>query len=246
MLLKEFNLDLPYIVDQDSVNLIIKNQKCEYKEAIKLDYELNWKWKRRSFRLETRCITAMYERLFGKYKTKDCWKVLIECVDNISDKRIVNDSGVCSVPIQFSLNDFGVKSELEKKKATLRLLMDGIEKLTIYNNWDVKPFREIALQIEQLGYVNEWIWKKTIKSPNKLYNAKVICHHTVESLDIFISIEHPDGTQILLENVISELPDEFAYARHLGELKWLSDFEVALINKKGDEKVSVTLEQIRS
>lgn len=148
MLLKEFDLDLPYIVDQENVNSIIKNQKCEYNEAIKLDYELNWKWKRRSFRLETRCITAMYERLFGKYKTKDCWKVLIECVDHISDERIVNISGVCSVPIQFSLNEFGVKSELEKKRTTLRLLMDGIEKLTIYNNWDVKPFREIALQIE--------------------------------------------------------------------------------------------------
>jgi hypothetical protein len=78
-----------------------------------------------------------------------------------------------------------------------------------------------------------------------MYNAKVICHHKIENLDIFISIIHSDGTQILLKKVISELPDEFAYTRHLGELQWISDFEVALINKKGDEKVSVTLEQIR-
>ncbi|MFE6076436.1 hypothetical protein ACFVQB_18340 [Paenibacillus sp. NPDC057886] len=188
MLLKEFDLDLPYIVDQDNVNSIIKNQKCEYNEAIKLDYELNWKWKRRSFRLETRCITAMYERLFGKYKTKDCWKVLIECVESISDERLINGSGVCSVPIQFSLNDFSAKSELEKKRTTLRLLMDGIEKITLNNDWDVKPFREIALKIEELGYVNEWSWKKAIKSPEKKYSAKVICHHNVESMDIFISI----------------------------------------------------------
>ncbi|QLG40321.1 hypothetical protein HW560_20875 [Paenibacillus sp. E222] len=116
MYLKEFDLDIPYIVDDENIESIIKKQKCEYHEATKLDYELNWKWKRRSFRLETRCITAMYERLFGKYKTKDCWKVLIECVENISDERIVNDSGVCSVPIQCSLNDFDAKSELEKKR----------------------------------------------------------------------------------------------------------------------------------
>ncbi|WP_440119608.1 hypothetical protein [Paenibacillus sp. QZ-Y1] len=243
MYLKEFELDLPYIVDDENVESIIKSQKCDYNEATKLDYELNWKWKRRSFRLETRCITAMYERLFGKYKTKDCWKVLIECVENISDERIVNNSGVYSVPIQCRLNDFGAKSELEKKRTTLQLLMDGIEKLSLNNNWDVKPFREIALHIEELGYVNEWTWKKTIKSPNKKYNAKVICHHHVESMDIFISIIHRDGTQLLLEKVISELPDEFAYTRHLGELKWVSDFEVALVNKKRDGKVSVTLEQ---
>ncbi|PQP81569.1 hypothetical protein C0Q44_17795 [Paenibacillus sp. PCH8] len=123
MYLKEFELDLPYIVDDKNIESIMKKQKCEYNEATKLDYELNCRWKRRSFSMETRCITAMYERLFGKYKTKDCWKVLIECVENISDKRIVNDSGVCSVPIQFNLNEFSKKNDLEKKKITLRLLI---------------------------------------------------------------------------------------------------------------------------
>lgn len=116
MYLKEFNLDLPYIEDDESIESIMKKQNCEYNEATKLDYALNWKWKRRSFSLETRCITAMYERLLGKYKTKDCWKVLIECIENITDERIVNVSGVCSVPIQFSLNDFSEKNELEKKR----------------------------------------------------------------------------------------------------------------------------------
>ena len=242
MYLKAFDLDLPYIANDESIESIMKTQKCEYNEAAKLDYELNWKWKRRSFRLETRCITAMFERLFGKYKTKDCWKVLIECVENISDERIVNDSGVCSAPIQFNLNDFRAKHELEKKKVTLRLLMDGIEKLALRNGWNIDPFREIALQIEELGYVNEWTWRKTVRSSNMKYTAKVICHHNVESMDIFISILQRDGKQVLLEKVISEQPDEFAYTKHLGELKWESDFEVALINKKANEKYLVAIE----
>ena len=241
MYLKEFDLDLPYVIDEENVQSILREQNCDYNEATKLDYESNWKWKRRSFRLQTRCITAMYERLFGTYKTKDCWKILIECVEEITDERIINDSGVCSVPVQFSLDDFMAKSELEKKKTVLQLLMEGIEKLTIINQWDYNLFKEIALQIEQLDYVNEWTWKKSIKSPNKKYSAKVICNHDVESMDIFISISERDGKQVLLEKVISELPDEFAYARHLGELKWNSDSEVALINKKGNEKLLVTL-----
>ncbi|WP_336783436.1 hypothetical protein [Paenibacillus illinoisensis] len=241
MYLKDFDLDLPYVIDEENVQSILREQNCNYNEATKLDYESNWKRKRRSFRLQSRCITAMYERLFGKYKTKDCWKILIECVEEITDERIINDSGVCSVPVQFSIDDFVAKSELEKKKTVLQLLMEGIEKLTISNQWDYNLFKEIALQIQELGYINEWTWKKSIKSPNKKYSAKIICNHGVESMDIFISISERDGKQVLLEKVISELPDEFAFVRHLGELKWDSDSEVALINKKGNEKLLVTL-----
>lgn len=241
--LKEFVLDLPYIINDANIDSIMKEQQCDYNEATKIDYDLNWKWKRRSFHLQTRCITAMYERLFGKYKTKDCRKVIIECAEHISDKRIFNDSDVYSVPIQFSLSEFSAKSELEKKKATLRMLMRGIEKLAVNNNWVVEPFKEVALKIEELGYVNEWTWKKTLKSPNKKYNATVICHHHVESMDIYISVSQRDGKQVLLEKVKSDQPDEFAYARHLGELKWLSNYEVALVNKEGNEKLLVTVEQ---
>lgn len=39
--------------------------------------------------------------------------------------------------------------------------MEGIEKLALSKNWDIDPFKEIALQIEELDYVNEWTWKKT-------------------------------------------------------------------------------------
>lgn len=128
--LKAFDLDLPYIIDDENVESIMKEENCEYDDE---DYELNWKWKRRSFSLETRCITAMFERLIGKQKTKDCWKILVDCV------------------------------------------MNGIEKLVLDKNWDITPFKETALKIEELGYVNEWVWKKVIKSPKKNYSAKVIC-----------------------------------------------------------------------
>ncbi|KQY94470.1 hypothetical protein ASD24_02610 [Paenibacillus sp. Root52] len=240
-ILKEFDLDLPYTINDEIIESVMRTQKCDYNEATKLDYELNWKWKRRSFSLETRCITAMYERLFGRYQTNDCWKVLIECVEDSSDKRIINDSGVWSVPIQFNLSEFSAKSELEKKKTTLQLLMSGIEKIAVCHNWRVEPFKETALKIEELGYLNEWTWKKAIKSPNKKCNATVICQHNVKTMDIYIAISHRDGTQVLLEKVKSDQPDEFAYARHLGELAWESDYEVALINKKGNEKFVVAI-----
>ena len=50
-------------------------------------------------------------------------------------------------------------------------------------------------------------------------------------MDISIIIKAKNGEEILRKKVISKMPDEFAYARYLSELKWLSDEEVALINK---------------
>ncbi|MFF2092524.1 hypothetical protein [Paenibacillus sp. NPDC058174] len=244
MYLKEFDLDFPYISDDERIQLIMNEKKCQYNDATKLDYELNWKVKRRSLRLETRCITAMYERLFGKLKTEDFWKILVECAEDITDERIMNYSGVSTVQVKFRFEDFSLKSEIDKKRTTLILLMEGIEKISLSKNWDIEPFRVVASQIEELGYLNEWVWKKAVKSPDKNFSAKVMCHHTVENMDIFISIMQRNGTEILLKKVLSELPDEFAYSKHLGELKWISDFEVALINKKGDGMVSVTLNSI--
>ncbi|MBM6617227.1 hypothetical protein [Bacillus suaedaesalsae] len=245
MILKEFDLDLPYIADEERIKGIMEKESCQYHDATKMDYELNWKEKRRSFRLETRCVTAMYERLFGKMKNEDCWKILVECVENITEAGILNLSGVVTVQVKFNYDEFRYKNELEKKIATLNLLMEGIEKVANNKSWAFEQFKDVSLQIEQTKYLNEWAWKKAVKNPNKNYYAEVLCQHNVTSMDISIVIKQKNGVEIQREKVISELPDEFAYARHLGELKWLADFEIALINKKGNEMVTVSLDSYR-
>ena len=70
MILKEIEMDLPYVRDT--------NQEHLSADAIKLAYELNWKEKRRQFQLMTRCMTSMLERIIPRINTKDCWKILIE------------------------------------------------------------------------------------------------------------------------------------------------------------------------
>ncbi|PJN62764.1 hypothetical protein PAEAM_23270 [Paenibacillus sp. GM1FR] len=43
MYLKEFDLDLPYIVDDENIESIIKKQKCEYNEATSRIEDGIWK-----------------------------------------------------------------------------------------------------------------------------------------------------------------------------------------------------------
>ncbi|WP_139996531.1 hypothetical protein [Paenibacillus paridis] len=244
MYLKYFELDLPYVINNEKIKVMVDERNIDFYDASKSDYELNWAGKRRSFTLETRCITAMFERLFNKFKTEKIRKILVECVENIADERIINYSGIATVQVKFDLLYFNSANETTKRKITLKLLMKGIARICEHENWDCTPFRAVSNIIEESSYINEWIWKKTIKSPNKIFKAKVICHHFVETMDIFISIIQQDGKELLLEKVITELPHEFAYAKHLGELRWISNFEVALINNKGDGMVSVTIHSI--
>jgi hypothetical protein len=238
MYLKEFELDLPYVFDERKINLIMEKENCEFYDATKIDYELNWNEKRQLFRLETRCVTAMFERLFGKMKNDEGWKILVECVEIVSDERILNFSGVLTVQVEFNYEEFLNKTETEKKIASLDLLMRGIERVAIDKHWEIEQFRDVSLQIKNANYENEWIWKKAVKNIDNNYFSKVICKHNVKSMDISIAIMNKNGIVLQREKVISELPDEFAYATHLGELRWLSDTEVGLINKTGDNMVT--------
>jgi len=38
-----------------------------------------------------------------------------------------------------------------------------------------------------------------------------------------------------------DLPDEYAYAKHLGNLSWSDEKSVILINKKGDQSWTVSI-----
>ncbi|HHY73855.1 MAG TPA: hypothetical protein GX497_11690 [Bacillus bacterium] len=241
--LKEFDLDLPYLVNEAKIQSIMKDRGCSYQEATKFDYEQNWKELRRSFRLETRCMTSMFERLFGKLKTEDCWKILVECVSDIKEERVLNFSGVCTVQVKFGVNDFLESDEYNKKVATLELLIQGIRKVVQKYGWNEDSFNHVYSLIKETQYINEWVWKKPVKSPDGKYVAEVICQHNIKSMDISILVKEKGGSQAIKKNsIISELPDEFAYAKHLGQLQWLSNFEVVLINKKGDHSWSTLVD----
>lgn len=69
---------------------------CTYEEALKIHYEENWMiGVRRKFELETRCVISMFLRLLGKYKTKNCSKIVIDCVEKEPTKKYPCYMGSC-------------------------------------------------------------------------------------------------------------------------------------------------------
>jgi hypothetical protein len=234
MKLVEFNLDLDY-VNEENVTSIMKECGCSRNEAMSQDYEMNWKLKRREFENQTRCITSLFSRLFLGKDTKDTRKIIVKCVQKIEGSVTSNYSGgFCDVKVKFDYDSFINLNDSDKKKTALEILMKGIRNVAIEKKWNMEPFERTYNEILKFEYINEWIWKKPIKSPNKKMIAKILLLHEVKQIDISIVICDNIGNEIIRKKVISEEPNEWAYSRYLGEIKWVDNSKVALINRKGD------------
>jgi len=71
LILKEFAIDFPYQPQSDIVEHLMLKHRLTREEAARLDYQENWKWKRREYGLQTRCMTAFFERLFPGMQPKE-------------------------------------------------------------------------------------------------------------------------------------------------------------------------------
>ena len=236
MRLKYFDLDLPYIENENRIKKIIRENSCTKDEAIKIDYQIYWKNKRREFSLQTRCITAFFERLFGYVDTTDCKKIIIECVPKVFDEQIKNFSGIYCLQAESDHNSFLKAKEIDKKIMALELLMTGIKKIVQIKNWDIEPFAKVYKKIIEQEYKNKWIWKKPVKCPNKKNLASVLLEHEVEEINISIIITDNFGNTIMKKHIITEIPDEWIYTKHLGEIKWIDNNKIKLINNSKDEE----------
>ena len=240
MKLKEFDLDLPYIENELNIKNIIDKLSCSYWDAKKIDYNNTWKEKRRNFNLQTRCVTSMFERLFPDFNTDDCEKVVVECVGEITNENIINYLGVYTIQVKFDYYSFINQSIYDKKVSVLNLLLEGILKIIDLKGWSLQPFLETKEEIIKSNYMNEWNFKLPIKNSDKKYIAVVKCIHEVEDFTITLLVTDKNKKEIKFNSLI-EKPHEFAYAKHLGMVKWITENNVVLINKKGDTILNLSI-----
>ena len=224
MILKEIEMDLPYVRDI--------NQEQLSSDEIKLDYELNWKKKRRQFQLMTRCMTSMIERIIPRIVTTDCWKILIECVEKPSRKECINLLGVYSVQVSFDINMFWKMNGLEKKKYVVKKIREAIAIISQYNFFEVEEIENACNEIVDSNYINEWYWKKPVKSKQVSVQIKVL--HEVENVNIYMVFKDSSKNVCKEKLLVSEIPDERAYSKYLGKLEWVSVATARLSAKSGE------------
>lgn len=241
MFINEIDLDLPYKQNSEYIQKYILLHNNSKEDAIFKDYEENWKQKRLLFRDEVRCIAEMYTYHLGKFETNNIKKVMINCVSLIENHEIVIIDGTVEVEVDFDIYTYLRLSNSEKKKVILNKIQVGILKVASKFHWESSLFQSVYNIICEKNYKNEYIWRKKY-SPSRRYVGITFCIHDINTFEIFLIIKDKT-TEVVLkkELIIRERPNEFAFVRHLGNLRWISENEVVLINKNKNKKWSIKL-----
>jgi hypothetical protein len=130
LILRDIDLDLPYKENKPFIEEVINKQGMEEKDAIRFDYEKNWKEKRIKFRDEIRCIADLYLHHLGKFQTNETKKVMINCVERISSEEVKSTSdGFTDVEVEFDYSAYEKLDNEVKKKFILEKLYEGVLKV---------------------------------------------------------------------------------------------------------------------
>ena len=190
-----------------------------YEEARIEDYRQNWKDLRREFVYESKRMTSMVERLFKPVVSKDCWKIIVECVDTISNPAIMNLLGVYTIQVLFDFSSYETLCPLEQKKLLLEALVKGVKRVFQELSIPCSLIEDVVNEIEKNDYENSWEWKRK-KIQSTIYSIQV--EHQLDKVDLFWKIEHKDKS---IRQLIQSCPaHEMDYGAKLGRLEAKGNF----------------------
>lgn len=239
--LKEIIFDVPYIPSEKIVCQLEGKIEEERNKITTEDYNQNYKERNFKFRLQTRCIASLFERLLGGFKNDKCRRIIIQCVP-LKTRVAGCFEGFYLVQVSYDINNFFQLDDLEKKKKALELIKVGLTEIIEKEGWDSIIFDKVYNQIIEGNYINKWLWAKQKNNPRRQYIAKILCEHDIYSCDVKIIITDKKGQVVKEEKVVSEKPDEWAYAKYFGDLKWISNNEVTLISKNKNYEFRVNID----
>lgn len=232
----EFEFDFPFEAfeaSEEIIQSIMHEKSISHEKAYYIAYQEQWKWKRRALQLETRCLSAMIERLLPEFKCK-FWKIIIEFVSTPEYLSPKNFTGVCVVQYPFHLDWYCKQTELNK----LIYLTNCAENAILQIKKEVPNisdyFYPVFHKIKSSNYHNIWTWHEIIYSPQKTYSAYVQIVHTMKDVTAYAIIKHNNTENTQKIKIFSEIPDERAYAVYLGKLKFINETTLQLRNQSGD------------
>lgn len=238
----EFEFDFPFEVSEDEVLTQMKGKQITYSQASVQLYEKNWKWKRRELQLESRCLSAMIERLFPKKKLS-FWKILVELVEKTHYSAPRNVMGVIAIEQKFDFEWYNTQAEQQKLIFLFECAKNAVNIISYEFPEILVPFNQVFIQIQQNNLNNNWYWKHGIRNPSKNLFADVFIEHLPKHVMCSAYIHNCHGETICTIPLFSALPDERAYAQYLGKFVWVNDSTISLIGKRGDVVKTIEIVQ---
>ncbi|MDV2685647.1 hypothetical protein RYX56_14880 [Alkalihalophilus lindianensis] len=203
------------------------------------------------FNKETRCVIGLFEHHFPRYKNEHFKKINImfhskECAETLEELKSRLGNPLCIDgfgEIETALNlDKYIKSDSKtKKKLTLEYLEMGLEPFIEQFHLERELFINTFNKVSELNYINEGIWKKTKLNPSKQLRAKILWQHDIDSFTAIMIIEDKKKNEMMRQELFKEVPSEFIFGYHFGEIVWFNDKEVALKDRLGNREWRVTI-----
>jgi hypothetical protein len=193
---------------------------------------------RREFREQTRCVTALYERCFPGLTVTGAWKVLVECVEKIDRREVLDELGVFEIQVPFTWSAWARAGVLERKKMALAKLHEGVLRITKAKKWPKTPFEKARRAVVERNYVNECTWPdRAVPSPDRRHEAILFCSHEMQAFRAWIVVsDRKTGKEVTRAFAFTSAPDEFAFVRKMGKLAWKSSRKVVLLARKRGRK----------
>ena len=200
----------------------------------------------RDFSFQTRCMCAMVERLMGKINTISCSSIVFQCYpDNIPEeyfRSCYQLDGCFFYPILFDIEKFEKADDNEKKRITIETIRKSIIDAGAFVGLSDEHMTDIVSSCDLVAdseYRNEYLWKHAYQFHNYYIQYKIV--HEVGYTDIFILLMNRKK-EILDEHfVIKTRPDELFFHHYLVKPEIISDSEIRITPKDGDEAIVIRL-----
>lgn len=193
------------------------------------------------FAYQTRSLTSLYQRAFGKgLKIGKAWKFLVEVVPEVERSGCRDLLGVITTQIAADAETLLMAADVEKPRIALEWLMRGLSGAAQALNIDAKRFHMAAEKVQVENYVNAYMFKKPVPSRNGKRVAKLFVKHGIHEAEIIGRISTQDGTLIREQVLFTTRPDELIFVPMLGKLEWHGDSEVVLQSTEGNEVARIS------
>ena len=200
----------------------------------------------RKFTLFSRSVYAHYERYFCQIETNGIYRVIIKLSE--SDKRDGTtelSSSVLKFYQPFDFIAFNRLGENEKKLCLLDTLHQALVKLTVMYEWSIEPFNQAYAAVLRDRFVNHYTFRKKHNRNRKLI-AELECHHESTSFDCFVKIKNKIGEVLFSKCLFSAEPDEFLFNGLLGDIRWIDNETLVVLNKDKSESERIRVPNIMS
>jgi hypothetical protein len=192
---------------------------------------------RQSFRHQTRCVTALYERVLKPFRNhQKAWKVLVEVVPVVAKHHARELLGVLTIQVQGSSAEFLDASDSIKPQIALDWLASGAVEIAKAHDWPIKPFQDAAAAVIEANFVNKWTWKINFWNKSRTLSCDIEIEHALHEVRIAAIFKNSDGLLVGKSPFCSTSPSEFAFVPLLGKVRWLEDRQVELASKDGKHR----------